>query len=159
MTKTSEPIRQKSTKINWTVVIMIGWMALLLASVYEKYRPVTDWFQVEQMIVNDTSIGNPPTVSYTRVVKSSFNGNWMAEIQLQTRNNTWQTECVAAGMTNYSNRNISNTPSEFYWPYPNNCVPKKAGIYRISTNWTLNLPNGLTKQMSITSNNFKVLPN
>lgn len=148
---------KSSSHVNWTALIIAGWMVLVTASMYERARPPSDWLQINNVFVEDTTLGNDPVMDYSRIIKMPFKGNWVAEIQFQHQDGTWEAECTATGTANYSIDKLPPDPLTLtWWTYPKDCTPKKAGTYRISTTWSIELPSGLTKHIFALSNLFKV---
>lgn len=144
-------------KFNWIAILAIGWVVLFGASMYERYRPANDWFDVKSIYIEDTTIGENPVMKYSRQIKQPFRGRWIAEMQHLQPVGQWVAECIATGDANYSPDKVPPDPLKLsWWTYPIDCAPKHAGKYRLSTSWTIELPGGLTKQVFAISNTFNV---
>lgn len=146
-----------TNSLNWVAIIAIGWVLLLGASMYERYRPATDWFNVKSIHVADTTVGTNPVMQYARDIKQPFRGDWTAEVQYLQPSGKWIAECIATGVANYApDKGPPNPTTLDWWTYPLDCAPKHVGTYRLSTSWNLDLPGGITKQIFAFSNTFKV---
>lgn len=142
---------------NWLAIIVVGWALLVGASLYERYRPASDWLMIEQVHVDDVKLSDNPEMKYTRTIKQPFVGEWLAEVQMRHPDGTWETFCASTGRSNYApDKAPPNLLTLKWWTYPVDCTPKHAGKYRLATSWTTELPGGLTKQVFAISNTFNV---
>lgn len=143
--------------IPWTPAILVLWVLLLAISVRDSLAPTSDWFEVRSVVVADTSVGVPPTMTVDREVKQPFRARWLVDVEQEQPSGRFVVRCTSAGANNYSLGNDLPVPLDLdWWTYPMACTPSEPGRYRVETTWLIELPGGLTKEVRAVSNTFRV---
>lgn len=144
--------------------IAIGLFVFLLAATpiyltwwHSDALPI-EFFEVKQMYISDYTVGDQPIVSYERVIRRPFLGEWSAEIQVVGDGVLYAVPgCKGVGRGHYTPQKTLPPKIDMEWLVGAKCDTKlSAGKYRVEITWTLKVPNYPEMEYSFVSNVFEV---
>lgn len=149
--------RQVIPFLRWPVAMMI--IAAPLLAIY--LWPMSYWFDVRTVHVNDSRVGEPITMLVDRDVKESFLGMYYVTIHKWKTNGPSAYCRMQGGPWEYKKGAVYPVPLTLLWwtEGSNDCARPPPGQYQITTRW-VNVGNGLLPEKSVTavSNIYTVHP-
>lgn len=127
----------------------------------KEAKPVTDWFEVNTLVVSDFAIGDDPSVVYSRAIKQPFNGTWTIDIIRISDNSI---TCYNSEKRDYTpERALPLEGIKISWFYGKvkweNCsLSLSPGQYTLRASWILEPAGYPVKNYVVSSNVFRILP-
>jgi hypothetical protein len=143
--------------LKWLVAATIFFTPVLLALAW----PMSYWFEVRTVHINDARVGEQITMLVDREVKKSFVGTYGITIHKWSNAGPVAYCRMSGGPWEYRRGAAYPIPLTLAWWTENapSCNPLPAGQYQVTTRW-VNDGNVLLpeKSISVTSNIFTVNP-
>lgn len=151
-------------KMKFFEVVVSGMLISLVISASQMVSqrqkdllPASSWFDVVEVFVPDHVAGSNPILTYDREIRETFTGFWIAEVQELTPNGRFRHECSGSGINVYEEDEILIDDSvDWDWFIGNECAVDP-GTYRLRVNYTLRRVGWPEKELTVTSNLFRVL--
>lgn len=145
--------------IPWPLLIGLAWVLAFGTSAWTRWAPASEWFVVDSVHVEDSSVGFPPAMEVQRTIKQTFAASWNVNVDQLNDRGRFVQMCAANGSGHYEpDKDLPLNLTLTWWTFPVNCAPAELGRYRVDTVWTIQLSGGLTKTVRAVSNVFSVAP-
>lgn len=140
------------SSFNWVYILLIGWVLMAGGAL----TPTWVWFDVKDIHVYDSHVGQTPKMDVEREIRYSFSARWTATVMRKDQYGRFSTYCASTGENDYRPENSIPIPVTLdWWTWPIKCeLP--AGDYRLNTLWTLDIPFFPKKTLRVVSNEFNV---
>lgn len=136
--------------------VHLALMSIILFVGYRFIAPAQLWLSVGALHVYDTWEGEPPYISFDRVIKRPFRGAWIATVRIVS-DGTNSFACLADGLASYApDARLPPNLTLDWWTHPTKCnLPP--GRYRLDTEWMIIPHDGYpAKTMAVSSNVFEI---
>lgn len=141
-----------------TVALAVALIGVYGWQVIAAVWPSSYWFEVRQVVVNDTVAGVSPTMAVDRTIHTSFRGWWVAEVEKQQSHGGFSVVCAQSGRNNYNaDAGLPDALDLDWWTYPLHCE-LTPGRYRVDTTWSFSPASFPEKHVHYVSNEFLVMP-
>lgn len=140
------------------VLVLAGAGSFAIGTYYWSSEPsAAHWFEASNMHIADTSVGISPSLSVDRIIKKDFRGTWLVAVESYSNNrDTYYVYCTATGTIEYRpGRVLPDDINLDWWTWPTKCDLKE-GSYQVTTTWIIYPEVYSPKEVTITSNVFKV---
>ncbi len=144
----------------WTWGLVAAWAALIAASEVRSLMPAAVWYVPGEMVIEDTTSGTCPHLTFTRAIKRAFHGRFTVTLQRQAPGGGW---FVAhrpwTGEGDYRPDAVLPEPLTLqWWTWDDGLACDwPPGVYRLLTEWMIQ-PGGPDRYARATSNAFRVHP-
>lgn len=145
-------------KLNWGVLTGLLWLVGGAWVLTINLAPAGFWFSVDRIEIADAIAGQSPLMQVDRTIHRPFRGQWIVEVERQTRSGQFFVVCAARGESSY--RTDATLPDPLaldWWTWPTECRPPP-GRYRVETRWTILVPGFPEKSLGVLSNLFTIHP-
>lgn len=149
--------RAVETAVALFIVSAVISLSGTIADRQKELMPASAWLTINEIYVPDFEQGTNPNIIYDRVIHENFDGFWIVEVQKQTTNGLWATECSGNGVNEYDPEEVipDNTVS-WDW-FINRKCRVEPGKYRLKMTINMTRPNWPDKRLFSLSNQFYVL--
>ena len=143
--------------VNYFSFVFAGVLLLLVMTIIQ-FWPASFWFDVRDVRVFDSMVGQPVVMAVDRTIRRDFKGEWVASIR-SLQNGKWISYCTARGSTNYREDSVLPDPLTLQWWTHPDCHPLPPGKYTMRTTWVIKGESFLPDKLAqADSNIFEIKP-
>lgn len=124
---------------SWSLpLILLG--LLLWYWTLAAYPRASFWYQVNDIVVFDTPVGEEVVMDVERTIRRPFTARWSVLVRELSDENGWEIVCTAQGSGNYRPDAVLPNPTTLGWWTDGQCATLEPGYYMISTVWRIDVP-------------------
>lgn len=95
----------KYIKSEWKTYLLLLVVSIFfsykVSTIYYNSLPITDWFQVNQIAVQTTTVGQEPNILYDREIKKPFRATYTVRLERVSEDNSIELMCTGSDTVDY----------------------------------------------------------